>query len=564
VQSASPQPKPQGDPLGTASAALSARGQQKTEMAPSEAALNRVLYVLLIIVGYLFVGEIRRAYERRQQALWDDRYIDAVRSSPEEWKLGWRLEDLESRLHSQRRVADALIEADGDVQHLVSAVAGHEEEYHTLECVSRLGKRVHVGPDEFRDMADRCHLFSGLDVKDAPAVGPHELFEVVPLDDDAVGLRALSNGKFARVRAPGDDAAWDAPWTVEFASPLPGLAERFQLRTVPKPSAQDDVVKARDDPWSGVTTTETKAWAPSFRMLYSELMRGFIQCNGGGVSEPVRGFSGEAADESRVEFQFNLTRADAATMAKARELLKASKHAEELRAKADANRRARLLAASAERGEKFSLKPGERLPRRGPSALDSGSLKVAIVVPMTSRGTDMDGVEQSPLWFNLFASFVESVDWRKNRHTFHFYLGFDKGDDLYDTGDAWSEMRRAFRAHAKKALRWLGYGNFTVARVADGIDGSKPAVDLTLVHFSDTAGAPSQAVSQMAKMAVSEGADYIYQLNDDTILVSKDWWTTAWKSTSSARWRGASTPSTRRCPRSCVRSMAWMFTKISA
>ena len=66
-----------------------------------------------------------------------------------------------------------------------------------------LGKRVHVGPDEFRDMADRCHLFSGLDVKDAPAVGPHELFEVVPLDDDAVGLRALSNGKFARVRAPG-------------------------------------------------------------------------------------------------------------------------------------------------------------------------------------------------------------------------------------------------------------------------------------------------------------------------------------------------------------------------
>ena len=95
-------------------------------MAPSEAALNRVLYVLLIIVGYLFVGEIRRAYERRQQALWDDRYIDAVRSSPEEWKLGWRLEDLESRLHSQRRVADALVEADGDVQHLLSAVSGHE------------------------------------------------------------------------------------------------------------------------------------------------------------------------------------------------------------------------------------------------------------------------------------------------------------------------------------------------------------------------------------------------------------------------------------------------------
>ena len=42
-------------------------------------------------------------------------------------------------------------------------------------------------PGRIRDMADRCHLFSGLDVKDAPAVGPHELFEVVPLDDDAMG-----------------------------------------------------------------------------------------------------------------------------------------------------------------------------------------------------------------------------------------------------------------------------------------------------------------------------------------------------------------------------------------
>ena len=113
-----------------------------------------------------------------------------------------------------------------------------------------------------------------------------------------------------------------------------------------------------------------------------------------------------------------------------------------------------------------------------------------------------------------------------------------------------------------------GYGNFTVARVADGIDGSKPAVDLTLVHFSDTAGAPSQAVSQMAKMAVSEGADYIYQLNDDTILVSKDWLVTVWKSKRCLRsvrsmaWSFHAIDAT--LSRSCVRSMAWMFTKISA
>ena len=118
------------------------------------------------------------------------------------------------------------------------------------------------------------------------------------------------------------------------------------------------MVKAQDDPWSGMTTSETKAWAPSFRMLYSELMRGFIQCNGGGVSEPVRGFRGEAADESRVEFQFNLTRADAATMAKARELLRASKHAEELESQGRRDTTGPAhLAASAERGDSLVSSP---------------------------------------------------------------------------------------------------------------------------------------------------------------------------------------------------------------
>ena len=87
----------------------------------------------------------------------------------------------------------------------------------------------------------------------------------------------------------------------------------------------------------------------------------------------------------------------------------ASKHAEEPRAKADATK-GPATRGLGRAGREVRLKPGERLPRAGPSALDTGSLKVAIVVPMTSRGTDMDGVEQSPLWFNLFASFVESVD----------------------------------------------------------------------------------------------------------------------------------------------------------
>ena len=60
----------------------------------------------------------------------------------------------------------------------------------------------------------------------------------------------------------------------------------------------------------------------------------------------------------------------------------------------------------------------------------------------------MKTVEDSPLWSNLFDTFMKSIDWRSNRYIFRFYLGFDKGDDLYDTGDAWSDLRSEFRQRA--------------------------------------------------------------------------------------------------------------------
>jgi len=97
-------------------------------------------------------------------------------------------------------------------------------------------------------------------------------------------------------------------------------------------------------------------------------------------------------------------------------------------------------------------------------------------------------------------------------------------------------MRLAFKTHARKALKWLGYGDWTIHRIIEGGDprhrdtdqsnkqtNKSPYLLLKLFHFDDTLGAPSQAVSGLARTAIKDGADYIYQLNDDTILVSKDW-----------------------------------------
>ena len=71
---------------------------------------------------------------------------------------------------------------------------------------------------------------------------------------------------------------------------------------------------------------------------------------------------------------------------------------------------------------------------------------------MTSKGTRMESVRDSPLWPNLFDSFMHSVDWRTNRYVFKFYLGFDKADEMYDTGDTWVEIRDIFKARAKYRL----------------------------------------------------------------------------------------------------------------
>ena len=125
-------------------------------------------------------------------------------------------------------------------------------------------------------------------------------------------------------------------------------------------------------------------------------------------------------------------------MARARELREASRH----------------VAATQQRAIDLAL----RLTRstRAAAAEEAAALgrfHVALVVPMTSKGTDMSETRQSPLWFNLFASFVESIDWRANRHTFTFYLGFDKASGARARARARARPRRATRAALSSRVR---------------------------------------------------------------------------------------------------------------
>jgi hypothetical protein len=126
-------------------------------------------------------------------------------------------------------------------------------------------------------------------------------------------------------------------------------------------------------------------------------------------------------------------------------------------------------------------------------------------------------ISESPLWSNLFDSFMKTIDWRSNKIVFKFYLGFDTADPLYDVGDAWSDMRDEFRRRASFRMTEQLMEEASIEAVLE------KRLSLKLMHFEHLDGAPTQVVSQLVLQAYSDGFEYFYQVNDDTILVSPNW-----------------------------------------
>lgn len=165
------------------------------------------------------------------------------------------------------------------------------------------------------------------------------------------------------------------------------------------------------------------------------------------------------------------------------------------------------------------IKSNQKTPKqRASSALkvtgmeNATPVKICLGVPITSKGTDMKEVVDSPFWTNLFDSFMKSVDWRSNRFVFRFYLGFDKADAMYDTGDAWSDLREEFRHRATyRMLEQLMEETAINAVLNDQLS-------LKLMHFDHLEGAPSQVVSQLMLSAYKDDFDYFYQVRNSHIL----------------------------------------------
>lgn len=221
--------------------------------------------------------------------------------------------------------------------------------------------------------------------------------------------------------------------------------------------------------------------------VYNFFTGGFFQCASGDM---VKGYGGRYTSPQK----FKLSIVDESLLHSSRELVDLS---------------SKILAIQTQYAERH--KASSQVQKAAVNMVigmdNPRPVKICIAVPMTSKGTDMATVDDSPFWANLFDSFMKSIDWRSNRYTFRFYLGFDKGDALYDTGDSWNEMRGAFQRRASFRMSEQLMDKDEIAEVLD------KKLTLKLAHFEHLEGAPTQIVSQLVLAAYVDNFDYFYQVS---------------------------------------------------
>ena len=112
----------------------------------------------------------------------------------------------------------------------------------------------------------------------------------------------------------------------------------------------------------------------------------------------------------------------------------------------------------------------------------------------------MARVGDSPYFNVLLRSLLDTWAGPGGGWAYAFYVGVDQGDAVYDAPGAEAAFRAAFRG----AVRW-------------------EAATLRYTAFAGLRGKPSQVVAELMAQAYADGAEWLFQLNDDARLLSHGW-----------------------------------------
>ena len=347
---------------------------------------NYVIAALMAVLLVLAGTDVWRQFTIRSISSWFEHYKLAVSFNDDFWKLGFRMENLDlklerssARLKQVQNVLDSLlprIRLDKELLRVnmhdfahtrSSRIAMHEllmndSAIYKIHCENEEGNLLRVGLNDFRtDERDSCQIFTDADKPDEDWTGdgpsPQSFFEKVPLDEDAFALRPMgAHNVYLSAVPPPMDGSETLPWTIVVGSPVVGITERFRL--------------------------------DSAGHLYSHVMGGYFRC---GPGQMVKGFPGSSTFSASTFALINVNDNDVRV---AQELVSLSSQIREIQ--------------SAEVESHQSPQDArKKLANMVNGSKNKGTIRICIGVPMTSKGTTMGSVEDSPLWSNLFDSFLK-------------------------------------------------------------------------------------------------------------------------------------------------------------
>jgi hypothetical protein len=465
-----------------------------------------VLMVSLIILASM---DLWNQFTEYSKTMWYKDYRDAVLAGDDFWQMAYRTENLElkiegqeSRMHKVRQNLNNLlprmkIDMENlrgnlhDFKHTRAArISMHDllindTEIYRITCGNdAAAPLLRVGLNDFRtDERDSCDVFTDWNVApDMPTkntgkskirynperILPNAFFEKVPLDEGAFALRPLSTGgNYLQVIPPENALSYDrGPWKVVVGGSVVGQQERFRIT---------------DEGY-----------------IYSPAVGGYLQCSG----------------NQQVRAEPSLSKYSASRFVLQKIGEKDVRYAEEV---VSLSEQILSIQQAYTLEHQVSIQAQNAAIKSVTSSDNPAPVRICVGIPMTSKGTEMSSVRDSPLWSNLFDSFMKSVDWRSNKYVYRFYLGFDKADPIYDTGDAWNEIRDIFFNRAKYRLEEALLEASQVDLVL------KEQLQIKIMHFGHLEGAPTQVVSQLMIAGYVDKFDYFYQVNDDTLIETANW-----------------------------------------
>jgi hypothetical protein len=122
-------------------------------------------------------------------------------------------------------------------------------------------------------------------------------------------------------------------------------------------------------------------------------------------------------------------------------------------------------------------------------------MKIAVLIPSTSRGRDWSSVKETYLYIHTLKTFIITYD---KEHEYRFYIGIDRGDRIYDNPELKQYLERMMSIIRNVSIEFVYMDSIVRGH-------------LTVMW------------NRLFQIAYNEGYDYFFQCGDDIEFLTNGW-----------------------------------------